>query len=59
MGVCSNTPEIAALQDLLIYQVKGISCYAKEIVEKGENVDKSIVSFIENSLFTTLTKERE
>ena len=46
---------MANLQDLLIYQIKGISCYAKEIVEKGENVDKDIVSFIENSLFTTLT----
>lgn len=55
MGVCGKTPEIAALQDLFIYQIKGISCYAKEIVEKGENVDKSIVTFIENSLFTTLT----
>ena len=55
MGVCGKTPEIAALQDLLIYQIKGISCYAKELVEKGENVDKDIVSFIENSLFTTLT----
>ena len=55
MGVCGKTPEVAALQDLLIYQIKGISCYAKEIVEKGINVDKSIVTFIENSLFTTLT----
>lgn len=55
MGVCGKTPEVAALQDLLIYQIKGISCYAKEIVEKGENLDKDIVSFIENSLFTTLT----
>ena len=55
MGVCGKTSEIAALQDLLIYQIKGISCYAKEIVEKGDNVDKSIVSFVENSLFTTLT----
>ena len=55
MGVCGKTPEVAALQDLLIFQIKGISCYAKEIIEKGENVDKDIVSFIENSLFTTLT----
>ena len=55
MGVCGKTPEIAALQDLLIYQLKGISCYAKGLVEKGENVDKDIVTFIENSLFTTLT----
>ena len=55
MGVCGKTPEVAALQDLLIYQIKGISCYAKELVEKGENVDKDIVSFIEDTLFTTLT----
>lgn len=55
VGICGKTPDIANLQDLLIYQLKGISCYAKEILEKGENVDKDIVSFIENSLFTTLT----
>ena len=55
IGVCGKTPEIAALQDLLIYQIKGISCYAKELIEKGEKIDKDIVSFVENSLFTTLT----
>ena len=55
MGVCGKTPEIAALQDLLIFQIKGISCYAKELIEKGENIDKDIVMFVENSLFTTLT----
>ena len=36
-------------------QIKGISCYAKELLEKGESIDKDIISFIENSLFTTLT----
>lgn len=55
VGVCSKTPEIAALQDLLIYQIKGISCYAKELIDKDEKIDKEIVSFVENSLFTTLT----
>ena len=55
MGVCGKTPEVANLQDLLIFQIKGISCYANEIIKKGENVDKGIVKFIENSLFTTLT----
>ena len=55
LGVCGKTPEVAALQDLLIFQIKGISCYAKEIIEQGKNLDKDIVSFIENSLFTTLT----
>lgn len=55
MGVCGKTPEIANLQDLLIYQLKGISCYAKDLLDKGETIDKSIVAFVENSLFTTLT----
>lgn len=55
LGVCGKTPEIANLQDLLIFQVKGISCYAKVLVEKGQHMDKTVVSFIENVLFTTLT----
>ena len=55
MGVCGKTPEIANLQDLLIFQIKGISCYGKVLVEAGEHMDKTIVSFIENVLFTTLT----
>lgn len=55
VGVCGKSPEIAALQDLLLYQVKGISCYANELIKKGNKIDKDIVSFVENSLFTTLT----
>ena len=55
MGVCGKTPEIANLQDLLIYQLKGISCYAMKLIEREELIDKDIVSFVENSLFTTLT----
>lgn len=54
-GVCGKTPEIANLQDLLIYQLKGISCYAKEILDKGVNIDQEVVKFVENGLFTTLT----
>lgn len=55
MGVCGKSPEIAALQDLLIYQLEGISCYAKYIIDKGEKVDVKFSKFIEDSLFTTLT----
>ncbi|ASW43242.1 hydroxylamine reductase [Clostridium isatidis] len=55
MGVCGKTPEVANLQDLLIYQLKGIACYAKPLIDKGELIDKTIVEFVENSLFTTLT----
>lgn len=54
-GVCGKTPEIANLQDLLIFQIKGISCYGKVLIEEGQHMDKSVVSFIENVLFTTLT----
>ena len=55
LGVCGKTPEVAGLQDLLIFQIKGISCYAKVLLDKGEHISKDIVKFIENSLFTTLT----
>ena len=55
LGVCGKTPEVANLQDLLIFQIKGISCYARPLIEKGTPMDKSVVSFIENALFTTLT----
>lgn len=54
-GVCGKTPEIANLQDLLIYQLKGISCYAKPLIEQGKTIDKKFVKFVENGLFTTLT----
>lgn len=54
-GVCGKTPEIANLQDLLIFQLKGISCYGKMLLDQGEKLDKGVISFIENCLFTTLT----
>lgn len=37
LGVCGKTPEIAALQDLLIFQLKGISCYAKALADYGQS----------------------
>ena len=54
-GVCGKTPEVANLQDLLIFQLKGISCYGKILLDQGEKLDKGVISFIENCLFTTLT----
>jgi len=55
LGVCGKTPEIANLQDLLIFQIKGISCYGKVLIEDGQELEKDVIRFIENSLFTTLT----
>lgn len=54
-GVCGKTPEVANLQDLLIFQLKGISCYGDVLLKKGMRPEKRVVSFIENCLFTTLT----
>lgn len=55
IGVCGKTPEVAALQDLLIYQLQGISIYATSLIEQGQTINKDIVKFVENGLFTTLT----
>ena len=54
-GVCGKTPEVANLQDLLIFQLKGISCYGDILLKKGMRPEKRVVSFVENFLFTTLT----
>ena len=32
-GVCGKTAEVANLQDLLLYQLKGISVYAKALMD--------------------------
>ncbi|MGL4873298.1 MAG: hydroxylamine reductase, partial [Clostridium sp.] len=54
-GVCGKTPEIASLQDLIIYQLKGIASYANVILGNGGEVGDYIVKEIEDSLFMTLT----
>lgn len=55
LGVCGKTPEIANLQDLLLFQLKGIANYGKILLDQGERVEEDVVRFIENCLFTTLT----
>lgn len=55
LGVCGKTPEVAGLQDLLIYQLKGISCCQKALMDRGEKPAEDIVRFVESVLFTTLT----
>ena len=55
LGVCGKTAEVANLQDLLIFQIQGISCYGKALLAQGKEIDKSVIRFIENVLFTTLT----
>jgi hydroxylamine reductase len=54
IGVCGKDPETAALQDLLLYAVKGISMVAHRAREFGtRNVD--VDRFVAKAVFTTLT----
>src|SRR5690554_4420614 len=53
-GVCGKNPEVAALQDLFLYAIKGLSLYAHEARKNGL-VDDEINRFTSEGLFTTLT----
>ena len=54
VGVCGKQPDVAALQDLLIYAVKGLSLVAVEGRKVGVNDHETNV-FTMKALFTTLT----
>lgn len=53
-GVCGKTEDVANLQDLLIYTLKGISLYGVEAKKLGIEDDK-VNKFIMESLFSTIT----
>jgi len=53
-GVCGKRPEVAALQDLLLHAVKGLSLYADEGRRAGV-VDPEVNRFTCEALFSTLT----
>lgn len=55
VGVCGKDSEVAALQDLLIYQLKGIGFYGDAILAKGESIDEAIHGFVLDATFATLT----
>ncbi|KPJ76250.1 MAG: hydroxylamine reductase [Deltaproteobacteria bacterium SG8_13] len=54
IGVCGKQPDVAALQDLLIYAVKGLSRYAVEGRKVGV-VDRDVDRFTCKAIFSTLT----
>ncbi len=54
-GVCGKSPSVAALQDLLIYQLKGIGYYGNELIKNGIVLDEEIDQYVMDGLFTTLT----
>lgn len=54
IGVCGKEPEVAALQDLLVYALKGLGVVATEARRQGI-VDKETNVFTVEALFSTLT----
>ncbi len=54
IGVCGKKPEVAALQDLLMYAVKGLSLVAVEARKAGIR-DPEIDHFACEAIFSTLT----
>ncbi|WP_291633602.1 hydroxylamine reductase [Clostridium sp.] len=53
-GVCGKTDDVANMQDLLIYVLKGISIYSSRARELGVE-NKEINKFVVNGLFMTIT----
>lgn len=53
-GVCGKSPDVAALQDLLLYVLRGISQLALE-GKKVEVEDEHLDPFICEAIFTTIT----
>nr|WP_020678033.1 hydroxylamine reductase [Geopsychrobacter electrodiphilus] len=54
VGVCGKQPNVAALQDLLVYALKGISFWADKARGEGKK-DQEIDRFMIDGLFTTVT----
>jgi hydroxylamine reductase len=54
MGVCGKDPEVAVLQDLLVYALQGLSIYAAEGRKVGVQ-DPKVNTFTVQALFSTLT----
>ncbi len=55
VGVCGKKPELANMQDLLVYVTKGISAVADRFRKEGKEVEKGINHLITLNLFTTIT----
>ena len=54
-GVCGKSPELANMQDLLIYVTKGLSEVTTRLRREGKKIEKELNHFITLNLFTTIT----
>ena len=55
MGVCGKTPEVAGLQDLLIYVTKGLSAVTSRLRAEGQEVAREVNHLVTGNLFVTIT----
>ncbi|MBR9648769.1 hydroxylamine reductase [Clostridium tyrobutyricum] len=54
-GVCGKKPEVAAMQDLLVYVTKGLSAITTRLREEGKRISKQVNYMVTYNLFTTIT----
>ena len=55
VGVCGKKPEVAGLQDLLVYVTKGISAVSTALREAGKTVSQAVNDRVTLNLFITIT----
>ena len=55
VGVCGKKPEVAGLQDLLIYVTKGLSAVTTALREGGKTVSEAVNDRVTLNLFITIT----
>ena len=55
VGVCGKQPDVAAMQDLLVWMTKGISAVTTRLREEGRAVADEVNHLVTENLFTTIT----
>ncbi|MBO4344446.1 MAG: hydroxylamine reductase [Victivallales bacterium] len=54
-GVCGKKPEVAAMQDLLIYALKGLGAVTTRLRGEGKAVSRDVNHLVTVNLFITIT----
>ena len=55
VGVCGKKPEVAGMQDLLVYVTKGLGAVATALRAEGKSVAQDVNHLVTWNLFTTIT----
>lgn len=55
VGICTKDPNVAKMQDVLIFLLKGLGYYATQLIEQGEDISREMGEFCTECVFATLT----